>query len=111
MYQILLDLFPFGETYDPTYEKVMIWVKNDGYRPERPNGFDGSAIPDFCWSLVESCWVQDPKERPKFDDIVGIIEGWSFNMSKVVVLSAQDISLTDVERYSKAALRCSKQLG
>ncbi|KAJ3030999.1 UNVERIFIED_CONTAM: Nuclear receptor sub 2 group C member 2 [Siphonaria sp. JEL0065] len=105
MYQILSDLFPFSETYDPTYEKVKDWVKNDGYRPERPNGFDGSAIPDFCWSLVESCWVQDPKERPKFDDIVGVIEGWSFNMSEVVVSSAQDISLTDVERYSKAALQ------
>ena len=31
------------------------------------------GIPDFYWDLITSCWDQDPKKRPSFQEIVGLL--------------------------------------
>jgi hypothetical protein len=40
----------------------------DGERPKRPSG-----ISDTLWSLIERCWDQDPKKRPRFDEVCEIL--------------------------------------
>ena len=31
------------------------------------------GIPDFYWELITSCWSQDPKKRPSFQEIVALL--------------------------------------
>jgi hypothetical protein len=40
-----------------------------GYRPPRTEAFD-----DSVWALVESCWAQDPLDRPTAAEVVPRLE-------------------------------------
>ncbi|XP_002739352.1 dual serine/threonine and tyrosine protein kinase-like [Saccoglossus kowalevskii] len=43
---------------------LMLFCK-DGLRPEYVKSFDKK-----CWNLMESCWDEDPENRPDFDTII-----------------------------------------
>ncbi|EAL44430.1 tyrosine kinase putative [Entamoeba histolytica] len=43
----------------------------EGNRLEKPDG-----IPENYWELTTKCWSQNPEDRPKFVDILTIIESW-----------------------------------
>ncbi|KAJ3019539.1 UNVERIFIED_CONTAM: hypothetical protein HDU68_010614 [Siphonaria sp. JEL0065] len=76
MYEILTGNIPFHNTlndpddpesgFDPDTEESEIsrLVLYDSIRPPRP-----SHCPDKFWSLIESCWAQDPFQRPSFGSI------------------------------------------
>ncbi|KAI9201790.1 kinase-like domain-containing protein, partial [Polychytrium aggregatum] len=75
------DVYAFGVTFFEILKDGRdTWVTKDGgpmhqmtvvrqvCKGKRPKRFDG--IPDQIWSLVESCWHQDPYHRPSFVDIL-----------------------------------------
>lgn len=39
----------------------------EGIRPPRPGNVD---LSEAIWKLVQSCWKQEPKERPKIGEVV-----------------------------------------
>ena len=59
-YELIVNEQPFkGDNLFMLFQKV-----KNGFRPE----FDG-LIEDCYQSLIESCWSQEPSERPTFDEI------------------------------------------
>jgi hypothetical protein len=40
-----------------------------GTRPERPE-----KISDGLWSVLEKCWMEDPKERPGMREVAAAIQ-------------------------------------
>jgi hypothetical protein len=50
---------------------VMIAV-NKGERPSRPGLAEchGFLLSDALWSLIHSCWAEEPSSRPHMRDIV-----------------------------------------
>ncbi|PSS37293.1 hypothetical protein PHLCEN_2v862 [Hermanssonia centrifuga] len=46
-----------------------------GRRVDRPNGPDGRPMPDALWALVQRCWAQNPKQRPRFRAICEQLDG------------------------------------
>lgn len=78
------DVFAFGmlvvEVYteqppffDISHNATVYFKIVDGNRPLRPSEKQcpGNAAPsDTLWTLVESCWKQQPPKRPKMDDVV-----------------------------------------
>ncbi|KAJ3062324.1 hypothetical protein HDU99_005254, partial [Rhizoclosmatium hyalinum] len=81
MYEILSGNMPFHNTlndpddpnsgFDPDTEESDIarLVLFDSIRPTRP-----SHCPDKFWALIESCWIQDPLQRPSFSSIEGQLQ-------------------------------------
>ncbi|KAI9190526.1 kinase-like domain-containing protein [Polychytrium aggregatum] len=83
----MADAFAFGTMfYEILNDGKETWVTADGSpmhpaairrcvcngsRPKRPEG-----IPDPIWALIESCWHQDPTERPSFTNIHSAIVGY-----------------------------------
>ena len=62
MYEILISEQIFPDYYSPeqiSYEMI------NGYRPKL-----NYNIPECYLNLIESCWLEDPKKRPTFSDIV-----------------------------------------
>ncbi|KAJ3391155.1 hypothetical protein HDU84_006369 [Entophlyctis sp. JEL0112] len=76
MYEILTGHVPFNNTlkdpddpdsgFDPDNEESDIarLVLFDSIRPYRP-----SHCPDKLWTLIESCWAQEPAQRPTFSTV------------------------------------------
>ncbi|KAJ3125834.1 hypothetical protein HK100_010559 [Physocladia obscura] len=76
MYEILTGQIPFHNTlkdpddpdsgFDPDNEESDIarLVLFDSIRPHKP-----SHCPDKFWTLIESCWAQDPVHRPTFSSV------------------------------------------
>lgn len=62
LYEIITNIAPF-KGYNPT----QILTKAI-HEKERPNFL--FPIPDSYQKLIESCWADDPNERPTFDEIV-----------------------------------------
>lgn len=52
---------------------AMLYKILNSVLPERPDaGFLG--LDDRLWELMQRCWMMEPGERPKIDDILQIVE-------------------------------------
>jgi hypothetical protein len=49
----------------------LLLLVHGGIRPKRPAN---AEFTDDMWSLIESCWRQDPNERPMIQDVVERLE-------------------------------------
>ena len=58
---------PFHNLRDGAVMKALLMNFS---RPERP----GVEMPDEVWQLVETCWAQDPNERPTASTICSFLE-------------------------------------
>jgi len=45
-----------------------------GTRPDRPSSDPGRVMPDDLWSIVESCWVQQPSKRLRMSEVVRMLQ-------------------------------------
>ena len=43
---------------------------SQGGRPGLPENAQAVGLTDEMWKLIESCWQQDPEERPTMDEVV-----------------------------------------
>ncbi|KAI9201982.1 kinase-like domain-containing protein [Polychytrium aggregatum] len=75
------DIYAFGITfYETLKDGNRVWVNENGSLMKsraiereictgnRPRRFDG--IPDDIWNLIERCWSQTPRDRPRFSTIL-----------------------------------------
>jgi len=70
--QVFTGAAPFG---DRTPQKAMEAIVN-GERPPRPTH---SAFTDKLWILMQRCWHQDPRMRPRALELLADIRGsWVF---------------------------------
>jgi serine/threonine protein kinase len=60
--EMLTRKLPFG---DMTTHQAALAVLSDDYRPDIP-----AFVPPRMRSLIENCWLKDPKERPLFMDVI-----------------------------------------
>lgn len=56
---------PSGERNETTLRRV-----SQGTRLEKPEGAEDLGLTSQMWELIENCTVQDPKRRPKTQDLV-----------------------------------------
>ena len=68
--QIHFDSLPFGENMTST-QVVRLVIK--GRRPDR---LRDPPLSDVAWSLIETCWDQDPGRRPSIDEVVDTMFSW-----------------------------------
>ncbi|KAJ3781707.1 kinase-like domain-containing protein [Lentinula aff. detonsa] len=40
-----------------------------GIRPRRPNAESSASLTDEIWCIIQSCWTQDPSQRPTMESI------------------------------------------
>lgn len=52
------------------HHTVVIHDIIQGVRPPRPSAEDCPALTDHMWMMMQSCWEQEPYERPNIDAIV-----------------------------------------
>lgn len=45
-----------------------------GERPERPTDM---GLADSVWALIEQCWDENPRNRPKMSDVSRTLRDWS----------------------------------
>ena len=57
---------PFEEQKN---EAVVLRISQGG-RPEMPRDAHAVGLTGEMWSVFESCWRQDPKKRPKIQEVV-----------------------------------------
>ena len=42
----------------------------------RPDRLRDPPLSDVAWSLIETCWDQDPGRRPSIDEVVDTMFSW-----------------------------------
>ncbi|KAJ7621324.1 kinase-like domain-containing protein [Roridomyces roridus] len=110
-YEILTGNIPFYETCN---DAVVMFKILGGCRPERIASCRGSRVLDALWDLLQSCWQEDFKERPRIEDIVLQLVGSSINPSNTQSSTDWDErfsskfrrSLTDSLLPSVARMEC-----
>ena len=85
VYEIISNQKAFQDlkNYNQIYREVVI----NGYRPE----FE-PTVHDCYKSLIESCWTQNPDERPSFDEIVEMLK----NDSRFIL---PGVNLSEYKKY------------
>ncbi|KAI9329292.1 kinase-like domain-containing protein [Obelidium mucronatum] len=72
IYEILSEIQPFNDALH--VDMIPTWVSNG----ERPESMPDKIPEDsWEWSLIQSCWHQDPSKRPSFNEIVKVIQDHS----------------------------------
>ncbi|KAI9207298.1 kinase-like domain-containing protein, partial [Polychytrium aggregatum] len=79
------DVYSFAITmYEVLNDSKPVWVTANGqamkpaqilsqiFQNKRPKRLDG--VPDDIWLLIESCWAQEPADRPSFSEILAVLE-------------------------------------
>ena len=70
VYEVLSLHIPFYQ-----YRNMVIPMKVvQGDRPERPEGGDGVPFTDDVWKVLERCWVPEPRDRPRIEDVLRYLE-------------------------------------
>lgn len=74
--QLYTDQAPFAADLMETQVPIRVLR---GSRPPRPIFFDGELMDDGLWEIVQSCWKQNPSERPDAEQLVAKISAilWS----------------------------------
>jgi hypothetical protein len=65
-----------------------------GTRPEQPSSDLGRVMPDDLWSIVESCWVQQPSKQLHMSEVVRMLQK-GHRQSPVPSHSADSMSSRD----------------
>lgn len=72
---VLYELFEKKLPYHKEKNSVFLAMKVlEGLRPE----ISDSSIPPFLKALMEACWLEDPQQRPQFEDIITSLRMKSF---------------------------------
>ena len=78
IYECLTGTVPFASLKRDA--QVIRQVTQSGARPQRPQGGEGSVwITDEVWGILQKCWRQAPKDRPK-------MKGLCEEMSRIQLL-------------------------
>jgi serine/threonine protein kinase len=67
VYEIVTGVRPFG--LENFREQQMVYAVLDGMRPEKPENAEAIGFGREVWDLVERCWGEDWKQRPKTWDV------------------------------------------
>ncbi|KAJ3345151.1 hypothetical protein HDU91_007458 [Kappamyces sp. JEL0680] len=88
-YHALVGKAPFYEEYNDTIVKD--WIQQ-GHRPEKTD-----EIPNEVWDLLNTCWCQDEKDRPKFTFVAETLASILENLPRIsrFALNASDIASTN----------------
>ncbi|KAI9205519.1 kinase-like domain-containing protein [Polychytrium aggregatum] len=88
------DVYAFGITlYEVMNDCECVWVSADG-QPLRPRAIESlicrgarpkklDSIPPQIRDLIQSCWHQEPRERPKFEEILRQLTPYRINARPV----------------------------
>jgi hypothetical protein len=66
--QICTNRSPF---YEVKREAAVIVRVVRGERPQRPLDASAAFLSDGVWNMIECCWAQNKKSRPRIEEIVG----------------------------------------
>ena len=70
VYEVLSLHIPFYQ-----YRNMVIPGKVvQGDRPERPEGGDGVPFTDDVWKVLGRCWVPEPGDRPRIENVLRCME-------------------------------------
>ena len=73
IYEVLSGHVPFYEYPD----LVVYALVFRGNRPEKLRGIEGIWFTDDVWKLLERCWLPEPQNRPRMEDVLQLLEGTS----------------------------------
>jgi len=71
IYEVLTGKAPFSPRRDPE----VVYMVLGGERPKRPEGDEGKLFTDGIWEVLQSCWKNQPSERPSAKAILWCLEG------------------------------------
>ena len=60
---------PFSQFTGPVIDSKIA----DGIRPDRPQGAQKLGLTDSLWEMTVRCWHQDPTQRPKMTEVIGLL--------------------------------------
>ena len=64
--EVFTGKIPFGELKN----EAVVYRVSRGVRPEMPRNAQAVGLTDDVWTLLESCWQQDPQKRPSMEEVV-----------------------------------------
>ena len=84
--QLLSDVIPFPrESDEGVVDKVLM-----GLRPEFPSNTLSAWFADALWEQIETCWDQDPKERPTVYEVLQALLALSETKHQEPIVSRED---------------------
>ncbi|KAL7717342.1 Serine-threonine protein kinase [Entamoeba marina] len=97
-YTYSADVFSYAMVLYETYTETQAYIDDErfnqpwmipqfvieGKRLEKPNG-----IPENYWDLIEKCWVQDPNQRPNFNEVLNILVSWNLDICHTEAISGE----------------------
>lgn len=78
VYEVMTGVRPFG--LENFWGQQMVCAVLDGMRPTKPENAEAIGFGLGVWSLVEMCWREDWKQRPKTGDVrqrLTVAASWS----------------------------------
>jgi len=94
IYEVLSGQAPFAIWRDPE----VVYMVLGGERPKRPEGDEGKLFTDEIWEVLESCWKNQPGDRPSAR---AILRGLEEDSSPLRLSSDTDGSMeTDTDDQS-----------
>jgi serine/threonine protein kinase len=69
-----IELFTGRRPFEESRCLKVIRLILNGHRPGLPGNAEGVELTPPVWELLQSCWDQDPAQRPTMDDVVRLCE-------------------------------------
>ena len=66
-----VEVFSGREPFEGQRNEAVMQLILQGGRPEMPGNAQVLGLTDEMWKLVQSCWQQNPEERPTIGEVVG----------------------------------------
>ena len=90
--EVFTGKIPFEEQEN---EAVVLRISQGG-RPKMPDNAQAVGLTDEIWHLIESCWQQNPENRPTMNDVVGRL--WKFDDDSDVAPLRVKLTMEDALR-------------
>lgn len=84
---LAVEVFTGRVPFEGRKNEVVMFFVSQGGRPEMPAHAQVVGLTAKVWTLLESCWEQDPERRPTMEEVV---DGWQ----KLVGHSDDNITVT-----------------